>query len=92
MLQRRGVSPELHTVQRKAWEAWVAIRARTPWPVTEPTKSSAEAGATPSRSSRRDHAGTSRGTHDHAQLASTGSSKRKSKKQRDDMNTPGSTP
>jgi hypothetical protein len=81
-LQRHGVSGEWATVKRKAWDAWVALRRETPWPVVE-QKSAADAGVT-----RSSHGG---GAHHHAQVAAT-STKRKGTKSRNDLNSPGSSP
>jgi hypothetical protein len=89
-LQRHGVSGEWATVKRKAWDAWVAIRRDTPWPVVEEHRGAAAIGVNPSRSSNRDATAT-HGTHKHTQVAAT-STKRRGKKARDDMSTPGSTP
>jgi hypothetical protein len=89
-LQRHGVSREWVAIQRKASDLWVAIRRETPWLPWPEGKRNGSAASASSHTPARDATAT-HGTHRQTQLAER-STKRKGKRQRDEMNNPGSTP
>jgi hypothetical protein len=89
-LQRHGVSGEWASIQRKASELWVDIRSRLPLGSDQDRKTSS---ATTSRSHPANHEATAtRGTHRQPQVAERSTKRKGATKQKQDLNTPGSTP
>jgi hypothetical protein len=90
-IQRHTPAQAWTAIQRQASEAWIAVRRLTPFEDSQAKRGASVGSATPpSRTVVRD-AGTSRGTHRHAQLP-VRPAKGKSTRARDDMSRAGSTP
>jgi hypothetical protein len=82
-LQRHGVSGEWAAIQRKASDLWVDVRSRLP--------AAASDSDAPSTTNSRSHTA-DRGPHRHSQVAERSTKRKGATKQKQDFNTPGSSP
>jgi hypothetical protein len=91
-LQRHGVSGEWASIQHKASDLWVDVRNRLPRFSSDNESSGTTTSRSHAANAANHEATATRGTHRQPQVAERSTKRKGASKQKQDLNTPGSSP